>query len=234
MDESFVYPDTAPRTTANPASGRRNRIPSQLFRYRVIKRWADVILVLVAMPVILPFIALVGALVVLTSPGPVFYSHRRLRRNGSFFSMWKFRTMCVNSAEILEEYLARHPSARTEWNQTHKLRNDPRITRIGYFLRRYSIDELPQVWNILNGSMSLVGPRPIVAAEVEKYGEFFSFYCRVNPGLTGLWQVSGRSTLSYDARIRLDRDYVENWSLLADVKILFRTFHSVVNRDGAF
>jgi lipopolysaccharide/colanic/teichoic acid biosynthesis glycosyltransferase len=186
------------------------------------------------MPVLLPLIGLVGALVVLTSPGPVFYSHRRLRRNGSFFSMWKFRTMCVNSAEVLEDYLARHPAARTEWNQTHKLRNDPRITRIGYFLRRYSIDELPQIWNVLNGSMSLVGPRPIVAAEVEKYGDFFSFYCRVNPGLTGLWQVSGRSTLSYDARVQLDRQYVETWSLFADLKILFRTLHSVVNRDGAF
>ena len=112
--------------------------------------------------------------------------------------MWKFRTMCVNSAEVLEDYLAQHPEARAEWNKTHKLRNDPRITRWGVFLRRYSLDELPQLWNVLMGQMSLVGPRPIVAAEVEKYGDCFDCYCRVKPGLTGLWQVSGRSELSYD------------------------------------
>jgi lipopolysaccharide/colanic/teichoic acid biosynthesis glycosyltransferase len=230
--DTYAYPEQEQRTVRE--SARRNRIPSELFRYRVIKRWIDVLFVLLAVPIVLPILLLVGALVVLTSPGPIFYSHRRLRRNGSFFSMWKFRTMCVNSAEVLEDYLARHPHARAEWNRTHKLRHDPRITPLGYFLRRYSLDELPQVWNVLNGSMSLVGPRPIVAAEVEKYGEYFSFYCRVNPGLTGLWQVSGRSTLSYDARVLLDRDYVETWSLTADLKILCRTFLSVANQDGAF
>ncbi len=230
--DSYAYPEQGRRSVRE--SARRNRIPSEFFRYRFIKRWLDIVLVLLASPVVLPILIVVGTLVVLTSPGPVFYSHRRLRRNGSFFSMWKFRTMCVNSAEVLDEYLARHTGARTEWNRTHKLRRDPRITPLGYFLRRYSLDELPQVWNVLNGSMSLVGPRPIVAAEVEKYGEYFSFYCRANPGLTGLWQVSGRSTLSYDARVLLDRDYVEGWSLAGDLRILFRTFLSVANQDGAF
>src|SRR6202041_1133317 len=112
----------------------------------------------------------VSVVVRLGSPGPVFYSHRRIRKGGAFFSMWKFRTMCVNSAEVLEEYLTRHPEARAEWNRTHKLRHDPRVTRVGRVLRRYSVDEVPQVWNVLVGKMSLVGPRPIVAAEVEKYG----------------------------------------------------------------
>lgn len=232
MDAGYAYPETIPRSQSD--SGRRNRVPSQIFRYRVIKRWLDCLLVIAAAPIALPILAVIGTLVVLTSPGPVFYSHRRLRRNGSFFSMWKFRTMCVNSAEVLEDYLAGHPEARREWNQTHKLRRDPRITRLGYFLRRYSLDELPQVWNVFNGSMSLVGPRPIVAAEVEKYAEYFGFYCRVNPGLTGLWQVSGRSTLSYPARVQLDRKYVETWSLTNDLKIILKTFRSVANQDGAF
>jgi lipopolysaccharide/colanic/teichoic acid biosynthesis glycosyltransferase len=232
MDAGFTYPETA--THSRSASGRSNRIPYRFFRYRVIKRWVDCLFVIAMAPIMLPILAVIGALVVLSSPGPVFYSHRRLRRNGMFFSMWKFRTMCVNSGEVLEDYLLRHPEARKEWNQCHKLRDDPRITRVGYFLRRYSLDELPQFWNVFNGSMSLVGPRPIVAAEVEKYAEYFSFYCRVNPGLTGLWQVSGRSTVSYPARVQLDRKYVETWSLTNDFKILFRTFRSVANKDGAF
>lgn len=148
--------------------------------------------------------------------------------------MWKFRTMCVNSAEVLDDYLANHPSARSEWNRTHKLKQDPRITSVGLFLRRYSLDELPQIWNVVSGEMSLVGPRPIVAAEVEKYGECFHCYTRVKPGLTGLWQVSGRSKLSYDARVKLDCDYVKTWSLFSDIGILAITFKSVVNQDGAY
>ncbi len=148
--------------------------------------------------------------------------------------MWKFRTMCVNSAEVMEEYLAANPAARAEWNKTHKLRKDPRITPIGLFLRRYSLDELPQLWNVLTGQMSLVGPRPIVAAEVEKYGDCFNCYCKVKPGLTGLWQVSGRSSLTYDQRVDLDCEYVRQWSLTGDIKILLKTFSSVINQDGAF
>ena len=142
--------------------------------------------------------------------------------------------MCNDSAEVLEEHLARHPEARVEWNTTHKLRHDPRITRVGLFLRRYSLDELPQLWNVLTGQMSLVGPRPIVAAEVEKYAEHFDCYCRVKPGLTGLWQVSGRSEVTYQRRVELDCEYVEHWSLSREIVILLKTFASVVNQDGAF
>ncbi len=172
--------------------------------------------------------------VLMTTPGPIFYSHRRIGRNGAFFSMWKFRTMCENSAEVLEDYLTRHPEARAEWSRTHKLRFDPRVTGIGRFLRRYSLDELPQLWNVIAGKMTLVGPRPIVAAEVEKYGDGFRFYRRVKPGLTGLWQVSGRSQLTYPQRVQLDCDYVEKWSMRRDFVILLRTFLSVVNQDGAY
>jgi len=142
--------------------------------------------------------------------------------------------MCQNSAEVLERYLNQHPEARREWNRCHKLRRDPRITPVGRFLRRYSLDELPQMWNVLTGQMSMVGPRPIVAAEVEKYGDDFGCYCRVKPGLTGLWQVSGRSTLSYDARVGLDCHYVKHWSLGRDFIILLKTFRSVANQDGAY
>jgi lipopolysaccharide/colanic/teichoic acid biosynthesis glycosyltransferase len=186
------------------------------------------------MPLTLIALAIVSVMVMMSSPGPIFYSHRRIRKNGAFFSMWKFRTMCVNSAEVLEEYLSNHPEARAEWNKTHKLRHDPRITPIGSFLRRYSLDELPQLWNVLSGHMSLVGPRPIVAAEVEKYADSFECYCRVKPGLTGLWQVSGRSELTYDERVALDCDYVNRWSLRRDLKILLKTFSVVLTQDGAY
>jgi len=232
IEDSYSYTEAVSRPLTRVR--RKDSAPSELFRYRVIKRCADIVLVLLSAPITLLALGLVSAMVMLSSPGPIFYSHRRIRKNGAFFSMWKFRTMCVNSAEVLEEYLSRHPEARAEWNKAHKLRKDPRITPIGSFLRRYSLDELPQLWNVLTGQMSLVGPRPIVAAEVEKYGDYFNCYCRVKPGLTGLWQVSGRSELSYDARVALDCEYVQRWSLSKDVVILLKTFSSVMNQDGAF
>lgn len=208
--------------------------PEHFFRYRVVKRSLDVVLVLCVFVVLLPLLVAIAAAIWLTSPGPILFSHRRIRRHGEFFTMWKFRTMCVNSGEVLERYLTAHPEARAEWRATHKLKCDPRITRFGRFLRRTSLDELPQLWNVLNGTMSLVGPRPIVAAEVEKYGEHFRDYCAVKPGVTGLWQVSGRSELTYPQRVELDRHYARNWSLRADAHILMRTWSCVVNRDGAY
>jgi lipopolysaccharide/colanic/teichoic acid biosynthesis glycosyltransferase len=232
IEGSYSYTEAVGRSLERPQ--QNGSAPSGFFRYRVIKRCFDVSLVLISMPVLLLVLGAVSAVVMLSSPGPIFYSHRRIRKGGAFFSMWKFRTMCVNSAEVLEDYLAEHPAARAEWNKTHKLREDPRITRLGAFLRRYSLDELPQLWNVLMGQMSLVGPRPIVAAEVEKYGDCFDCYCKVKPGLTGLWQVSGRSKLSYDERVALDCEYVERWSLAKDAMILLRTYSSVVNQEGAF
>ncbi len=216
-------------------SARRNHSrPASFFRYRVLKRAADILLIVMALPILLPVIFLVAMVVRFTSPGPVFFSHRRICRDGAFFSMWKFRTMCVDSSDVLERYLAQHPRARAEWKKTHKLRVDPRITSVGLFLRRFSLDELPQIWNVLRGQMSLVGPRPIVAAEVEKYADCFDYYCRVKPGVTGLWQVSGRSELTYRQRVALDCEYVERWSMWRDFKILLVTCKSVVNRDGAY
>jgi Undecaprenyl-phosphate galactose phosphotransferase WbaP len=208
--------------------------PQRLFRYRVVKRAMDVLLILLCSPVLLLVTAVIAAAIRISGPGPVFFTHRRIRCHGTFFTMWKFRTMCVNSAEVLKSSLAADPHAQAEWLQSHKLKNDPRITRVGAFLRRTSLDELPQMWNVLMGTMSLVGPRPIVAAEVEKYGEYFADYCMVTPGVTGLWQVSGRSHLTYDQRIRLDRAYVQNWSLTNDMIILAKTLASVVKQHGAF
>jgi len=208
--------------------------PEQLFRYRIVKRAVDVVVVLSLCVLLLPVLLVIAAAIWLSSPGPVLFSHRRIRRHGEFFTMWKFRTMCINSGEVLERYLMAHPEARAEWRATHKLKCDPRVTRVGRFLRRTSLDELPQLWNVLNGTMSIVGPRPIVAAEVEKYGDHFSDYCAVKPGITGLWQVSGRSELSYSQRVDLDRRYAQNWSLRTDARILMRTWSSVVNRDGAY
>ncbi len=208
--------------------------PAERFSYAVLKRVFDVVLVLLFAPVWVPISLVLAVCVMLTSPGPIFFSHRRIGRAGKFFSMWKFRTMCENSAEVLEHYLASHPELREEWAENHKLKNDPRVTPLGGFLRRSSLDELPQLWNVLTGRMSLVGPRPIVAAEAERYGRDFAYYLAVKPGISGLWQASGRSTLSYDERVLLDRRYVEEWSLGSDFKILLRTVTKVVNSHGAY
>lgn len=230
---TFDLPDVGDSTTTlrmrSPIRG-----PEQLFRYRVVKRSADVGLVLCLCIVLLPLLLVIAVAVWVSSPGPILFSHRRIRRHGEFFTMWKFRTMCINSGEVLERYLMAHPEARAEWRATHKLKCDPRVTRVGRILRKTSLDELPQLWNVLNGTMSLVGPRPIVAAEVEKYGEQFREYCAVKPGITGLWQVSGRSELSYPRRVELDQLYAQTWSLRTDARILMRTLSSVVNRDGAY
>jgi len=214
--------------------GREVSGPQRTFRYRVVKRVLDVGLILLASPVLLLVVGVIAVAVRMSGPGPVFFTHRRIRCHGTFFTMWKFRTMCVNSAEVLASYVASSPEAQREWARSHKLHSDPRITRVGAFLRRTSLDELPQMWNVLNGTMSLVGPRPIVAAEVEKYGEFFADYCKVTPGVTGLWQISGRSFLTYDERVRIDSRYVREWSLTGDLVILAKTMVSVVKQHGAF
>ena len=148
--------------------------------------------------------------------------------------MWKFRTMCVNPSEILVQYFVAHPEARAEWKVTHKLRYDPRVTQLGRVLRGFSLDELPQVWNVVTGQIKLVGPRPIEAAEVEKCGRYFNSYTAVKPGITGLWQVFGRSRLGYPERVQMDCKYVAQWSLLRDLRILVLTLRSVVNQEGAY
>jgi lipopolysaccharide/colanic/teichoic acid biosynthesis glycosyltransferase len=203
------------------------------FRYRVIKRALDILLILLFTPLLVPLFAVIMLLVKISSPGSIFYQQTRLGRFGKPFGVWKFRSMYKNGDVILAEYLRSNPAAAREWRECHKLRNDPRITRLGKFLRQSSLDELPQLINVLAGEMSLVGPRPIVAVEVPKYREAYLFYTSARPGMSGLWQVSGRSDLSYRQRIELDKRYVETWGLLFDFEILFRTAGAVWRSRGA-
>jgi Undecaprenyl-phosphate galactose phosphotransferase WbaP len=201
---------------------------------RLAKRLMDLLIVCLVLPVVGFTILLLGILVRLESPGPVFFGHRRIGRDHSSFRAWKLRTMQVNGDELLQKALAENGALREEWLRDRKLRHDPRITRVGRFLRKASLDELPQLWNVLRGEMSLVGPRPIVEEEVVTYGQNFSLYCRVAPGLTGLWQVSGRNTVSSRDRVRLDSYYVRNWSPWLDLHILARTAKVVLTGQGAY
>jgi Undecaprenyl-phosphate galactose phosphotransferase WbaP len=201
---------------------------------RLAKRSIDLFLVGLILPLVTLPILLIGLLVSLESPGPIFYGHHRVGRGRRRFRIWKIRTMKINADELLRNVLAKDGNLREEWMRDRKLRNDPRITRVGRFLRKTSLDELPQLWNVLRGEMSLVGPRPIVEEEVAAYGQNFSLYCRVTPGLTGLWQVSGRNAVSRRDRVRLDSYYVRNWSPWLDLHILARTASVVLTGEGAY
>jgi Undecaprenyl-phosphate galactose phosphotransferase WbaP len=201
---------------------------------RIIKRAVDLLIVVLALPGASLAILLLSVLVRLESPGPVFFGHPRIGRGRATFRAWKIRTMRVDGEQLLQSALALDGSMREEWLRNRKLRCDPRITRVGRFLRRASLDELPQLWNVLMGEMSLVGPRPIVEEEIPTYGQSFSLYCRVTPGITGLWQVSGRNTISAAERVRLDTYYVRNWSPWLDLHILARTARAVLSGQGAY
>ena len=183
---------------------------------------------------ILPLMATIALLIRLDSRGPVFYGHRRIGRRGKSFIAWKFRTMVPHADRVLDHYLAENPEAQRLWIQERKLKNDPRITRIGRLLRRSSLDELPQIWNVLKREMSLVGPRPIVTEEVSNYADKFDLYMRVLPGITGLWQVSGRNNITYEERVNLDAYYVRNWSVWLDLYILIKTIWVVMRGEGAY
>lgn len=204
--------------------------PRRLFLKRCMDLVFSVIIGLVALPV-LAGIAL--AIRIETSGSPLFRQNR-IGRDGNEIRILKFRTMVQDAEVRLARYLEENPELREEWEATQKLQHDPRITRVGDFLRRTSLDELPQIWNVLCGEMSLVGPRPIVTAEISKYGTTFDAYLRVRPGITGLWQVSGRSDLSYPERVRIDAWYISNWSTWLDLYILARTIPVVFERKGAY
>ncbi|HWA23878.1 MAG TPA: sugar transferase [Caulobacterales bacterium] len=198
------------------------------------KRILDFIIAFSALLGLLPLLIPVALAIKFTDGGPIFYGHRRIGRHGREFRCWKFRSMAVNGAEILERYFAENPEALVEWKTTQKLENDPRVTQIGKFLRATSIDELPQILNVLLGEMSIVGPRPVPRAELnERYGKDRCYYLLMRPGITGLWQVSGRSKTTYERRVALDREYATAWSLTKDVSILLRTIPAVLRADGA-
>lgn len=189
---------------------------------------------LVALVFLAPLMIAVAFLVYLQDGGPAIFAHKRLGKGGRHFRCLKFRSMAIDAEQRLAELLARDPEARAEWEKDHKLRNDPRVTKLGAFLRKSSLDELPQLFNVLRGEMSLVGPRPIVDAEVPKYGRRFRHYCRVKPGITGLWQVSGRNDTGYRSRVAMDCIYAERRSALLDAKIMVATVPAVLLSRGSY
>lgn len=204
------------------------------FGGRFVKRGLDLLLGAIASLLTLPLSLAIAVWIKLDSPGPVFYRQSRIGRYGKPFSVFKFRTMVQEADRVLEKYLESNPALRLEWDATQKLKDDPRITRAGKILRRLSLDELPQLINVLRGEMSLVGPRPCMPQQIELYGHVFELYKRVRPGITGLWQVSGRNETTYAERVRLDEYYVRNWSLWLDIYIMIRTIWVVLRRDGAY
>ena len=200
----------------------------------LLKRSFDIFGSLVGLVALSPLFLMVALLVKLSDGGSIFYGHKRIGRGGRIFPCLKFRTMVEDGERVLTAYLAANPEANAEWIATRKLKNDPRVTRVGAVLRKLSLDELPQIINILQGDMSLVGPRPVVRDELEIYGSAAVYYLKSRPGLTGLWQVSGRNDVSYGTRVAFDRHYVENWSFVFDLKILIRTVPAVFSSRGSY
>jgi Undecaprenyl-phosphate galactose phosphotransferase WbaP len=198
-----------------------------------VKRTVDVCGASALLIVLFP-ILIVIALVVMSDRGSVVFGHPRIGRGGRTFQCLKFRSMVRNADKVLENVLATDPKAREEWNRDFKLKNDIRITPVGRILRRTSLDELPQLWNVLRGDMSLVGPRPVVRQELARYGSDVDYYLMLKPGITGLWQVSGRNNVDYPTRVSLDVSYAMNRSLALDILILFRTVKVVLEKDGAY
>jgi exopolysaccharide production protein ExoY len=198
------------------------------------KRYFDVTAALSSILFWLPLLCLIAIAMKLADGGPVLYRHRRVGQNGQAFDCFKFRTMRVDADEALHRHLSANPDAAREWQQNQKLKSDPRITPLGAVLRKTSLDELPQLFNIVKGEMSLVGPRPIVLNEVPKYGECIAHYMRARPGLTGAWQVSGRNDVDYARRVWLDTEYVENWSFWRDLAIISGTFRVVLTSRGCY
>jgi len=240
FDENFF--STAPsQMAAHFKLVEQQQVPEEIFpwavfsyRYRTLKRLLDVGIIFAISPVLILLGAFIALVVRLNSPGPVFYRHERIGRFGGPILVWKFRTMFLHGDQVLEEHFHNHPDAREEWKNSHKLKNDPRITPIGRFLRKTSLDEIPQALNVLAGEMSLIGPRPIVQDEVAKYGDVFPLYTHVKPGISGLWQVSGRCELTYAQRVALDAAYVTDWSFRRDLKILIKTIPVLLGGKGAY
>jgi lipopolysaccharide/colanic/teichoic acid biosynthesis glycosyltransferase len=196
------------------------------------KRAVDVSISAVLLVCLSP-VFLILALLIAADGGPVFFAHRRVGRDGTAFGCWKFRTMLIGAEECLTEYLRYHPHAKAEWGEYQKLQYDPRITSIGSLLRKTSLDEIPQLWNVLKGEMSLVGPRPVTAVEMRRYGNFSGLVTSIRPGITGSWQVTGRNEVTFSQRVKMDMEYVMTRTLVGDVIILVRTIPVVFARTGA-
>ena len=201
---------------------------------RIMKRIFDIVATVCGGIFILPFMLIIAIIIYLDSGGPIIYKQKRVGRNGKEFNFYKFRSMVKNADTILEEYLNTHEDEKKEWQKNFKLKNDPRVTKIGKIIRKTSIDELPQLWNVLIGDMSLVGPRPLLPNEVERYSSYIEDYKLVLPGLTGVWQVSGRSDTTFEERVIMDSWYIHNWSVWIDIVYLLKTVLVVVKSKGAY
>ncbi|MDH5202049.1 MAG: undecaprenyl-phosphate galactose phosphotransferase WbaP [Nitrospirota bacterium] len=211
----------------------RNNLKSTTNRF--IKKFFDISVSIISMPLLLPIIALIGTIIRMETSGPAIYAHDRIGKNGKTFRCYKFRTMYKDAEEKLKEILENNQETRAEWLKNQKLRDDPRITKVGRFLRRTSLDELPQIFNVIKGEMSLVGPRPVTKEEIEYHYKDAAEICfSVAPGITGLWQVSGRTNTGYEYRVKLDAWYIMNWSLWLDIAILFKTIKVVAKMEGAY
>lgn len=198
--------------------------------YRKVKRVMDVILSLIGLIVLLPVFAVIALAIKIESKGPVFFKHTRIGEKGKVIKIYKFRTMVENAEDLIKKFT---PEQMKEYRENYKLTNDPRVTKVGNFLRKTSLDELPQLVNIIKGELSIIGPRPVVQKELEKYGDNVEKFLSVTPGLTGYWATNGRSCTSYEQRIKMELYYVDNMSLKLDIKIFFKTILSVVKREGA-
>ena len=201
---------------------------------RILKFAFDWGLTLVGTICLIPVLLAISIWIYFDSPGPVIFKHCRVGKDGKEFNCYKFRSMCMDADEKLKELLEQNSKARAEWQKDFKLKHDPRITKSGAFLRKTSLDELPQIFNVLKGEMSLVGPRPIIQEEVPRYGKYISDYYMVRPGITGLWQTSGRNDVDYTERVQMDTWYVRNWNIWFDIVLLWRTFKAVLAGKGAY
>ncbi len=200
----------------------------------VAKRTLDLVIAIPTLIFVAPLMLALAIAIRLQDGGPALFRQRRIGRGGKEFTCYKFRSMLVDAPARLEALLARDPEAREEWARDQKLRNDPRITKLGAFLRKTSLDEVPQLFNIIRGEMSIVGPRPIVHAEIVRYEELFLYYCAAKPGVTGLWQVSGRNDVTYRERVLMDAEYAKSWNLWKDIKIILATLPAVLFSRGAY
>ena len=205
-----------------------------LWYNRFLKRLFDLVCTIVGLVILSPVFVVIALWIHNDSPGPIIFKHRRIGKNGKEFSCYKFRSMVVDADAKLQELLENDPDAREEWEREFKLKDDPRITKSGAFLRKTSLDELPQVFNVLKGEMSLVGPRPIIKEEVPKYGKYIEDFYMVPPGITGMWQTSGRSDVTYEERVQMDTWYVRNWNVWFDIVLLWRTVKVVLEKKGAY
>ena len=208
---------------------RRTRV-SKNQCYVYIKRIIDCIISSIALIILLPIFLIIAIAIKLDSKGPIFFAHTRIGKNGKPIKIYKFRTMVVNAEELIKKFT---PEQMKEYKKNYKLNNDPRITKVGNILRKTSLDELPQLINIIKGDLALIGPRPVVNAELEKYGENASKFLSVTPGLTGNWAANGRSISAYEERMQLELYYVDNISLKMDIEIFFKTIIAVIKREGA-